>query len=201
MLNIAFIIKRRKSIGMFRKLIIITGLLSVVFIAFGQKNKKAQKHPNSDAPLYTTTQDGQQQYYNETGAPLPPVNIWRRDGKFLKNENLKNDAHLFMMLFNPTCEHCENMTIAFKNNIQLFKKSRLVLVAAPGMESYLDFFIKNTGTENVPKIEIGIDSSGFINQTFLYKSLPQINVYNKDRKLEKIFFGDVPIDSLREYIE
>jgi hypothetical protein len=48
---------------------------------------------------------------------------------------------------------------------------------------------------------VGIDSSGLVNQTFLYKLLPQVNVYNKERKLEKVFFSDVPIDSLKSYID
>lgn len=186
---------------MIRKLAIITILLSSVYIAFGQKNKKAPKHPPTNAPLFITRADGTQQYYNEIGAPLPEINIWRRDGVFINNQSLKNDAHLFIVLFNPTCEHCEKMGITFKDNIKLFNKSNLMFVAANGMESYLDFFVLATQTKDVKKIQIGVDSSGLINQTFLYKTLPQINIYDKDRKLEKIFFGDVPIDSLKQYID
>ena len=178
---------------MFRKIILATVLLSSAFVSFAQKDKQVE--------LYTTLPDGKKIFYNEVGAPLPPINIWRMDGKFLTNDSLANQASLIIMLFNPTCEHCEEMGKTFRKNITLFNKTNLVLVAPQGMSEYLDGFVKTIGSKNEEKIQIGIDSSGFVNQTFLYKSLPQINIYNKDRKLEKLFFGDVPIESLRKYIE
>src|SRR5690606_26757857 len=114
---------------------------------------------------------------------------------------LANDAHLIIMLFNPTCEHCEEMAIDFRKNIALFEKTNLVLVAAQGMNKWLEFFLNTTKTADFPKIQIGIDSAHLVEQVYLYKALPQINIYNKERKLEKIFFSNVPIDSLKRYIE
>lgn len=186
---------------MFRKALLLSCLLSSAALTFAQKEKKQKTAAEQKQVELFTMVDGKKVFYNEVGAPLPDLKIWRRDGVFLTNETLKNDAHLLIMLFNPTCEHCELMAKTFKGSIGLFKKSNLVFVAANGMESYLDFFINNTATELVAQMQIGIDSSGFINQTFLYKALPQINIYNKDRKLEKIFFGDVEIDELKPYIE
>ncbi len=46
---------------------------------------------------------------------------------------------------------------------------------------------------------IGTDSSGFINNVFLYQSLPQINIYSPAHKLIKTYTGEVPIDSLKQY--
>ena len=186
---------------MFRKFILLSCLLSTAFITYAQKEAKQKTAAEQKQVELFTMIDGKKVFYNEVGAPLPKVNIWRRDDVFLNNESLKNDAHLIIMLFNPTCEHCENMAKTFKENIGLFKKTNLVLVAANGMDTYLDYFINNTGTELVTQMQIGIDSSGFINQTFLYKALPQINIYDKERKLEKVFFGDVDIEALKEYIE
>ena len=184
---------------MLRKILISFCLLSSVFIAFGKNDKDKQGTQN--APLYFINAEGKKIFYNEIGAPLPELKIWRSDGVFLTDNDLKNDANLILMLFNPTCEHCEEMGRMLRDNIGLFKQSNLVLVAAPGMGSYLDYFINTTQTETTEKMQIGVDSSGLINQTFLYKSLPQINIYNKERKLEKIFFGIVPVDSLKGYIE
>ena len=48
---------------------------------------------------------------------------------------------------------------------------------------------------------MGLDSANFINSVFLYKTLPQINIYSPERKLLKIFNGDVAIDSLKRYIQ
>lgn len=186
---------------MFRKALLISCLLSSPILTFAQKEKLQKTAAEQKQVELSTIIDGKKIFYNEVGAPLPPLKIWRRDDVFLTNETLQNDANLIIMLFNPTCEHCELMAKTFKEHISLFKKSHLVLVAASGMQSYLDFFINNTATELVTQIQIGIDSSGLINQTFLYKALPQINIYNKERKLEKVFFGDVDIEALKPYIE
>jgi len=186
---------------MLRKAFLLSCFLCTALISFAQKEKKQKTAAEQKQVELFTIADGKKIFYNEIGAPLPPLKIWRRDSVFLTNETLDNNASLIIMLFNPTCEHCELMAKTFKENIDLFQKSNLVLVAANGMESYLDFFINNTATELVRKIQIGIDSSGLINQTFLYKTLPQVNVYNKERKLEKIFFGEVAIEELKPYIE
>ncbi len=174
-------------------------LLSSSFIAFGQKNKKSQQAPPE--PLFTHTVDGKSIFYNEIGAPIPRVNFKRRDGKTITNESLKNTSPLFVILFNPTCEHCELMAKELKANINLFKSSPIVFLAAQGMESYIPNFVKITDIGAIPKLQVAIDNSMFIQKTFLYKTLPQINVYNKERMLEKIFLSNVPIDSLRQYIE
>ncbi|HTN46858.1 MAG TPA: hypothetical protein VL098_10970 [Flavipsychrobacter sp.] len=184
---------------MLRKFFFISCFISFVFASFAQKTKKQKNEPRH-IDLFTEV-NGKKIFYNEIGAPLPPLSIYRRDGKFLTNATLENDAHLIVMLFNPTCEHCENMAATFKKNIDLFKKTNLVLVATGGMFPYLDYFIDNTHIKDISKIQVGIDSSGLVNQTFLYKLLPQVNVYNKERKLEKVFFSDVPIDSLKSYID
>jgi phenylacetate-CoA ligase len=37
---------------------------------------------------------------------------------------------------------------------------------------------------------MGVDSSEMINKMYMYQSLPQLNIYNKERKLIKYFTGD-----------
>ena len=74
-------------------------------------------------------------------------------------------------------------------------------MAAPNMKDYFVFFENVTKVSKHPEINVGLDSAGFIDKTFVYQSLPQINIYDKERKLVKVFTGDVPIDSLKPYIE
>lgn len=174
-------------------LLLLSCLLSSAFIADAQKNKKQKTHTKTIATSPIN--------YMEIGAPLPPIKIYRRDGQYLTNETLKNDAHLIMMLFNPTCGHCEEVTINLKKNIFLFKQSNLVLVAGPAMLPILSYFTNNTRVDGYPTIQIGVDSSEYIEKTYKQVALPQINIYDKDRKLVKIFTGDTPIDSLKKYID
>ena len=69
------------------------------------------------------------------------------------------------------------------------------------MKPYLSDFIKQVHLNEYPSIYLGTDSMGFINNAYLYQALPQINIYNSDRKLVKTYTGEVAIDSLKKYIQ
>lgn len=147
--------------------------------AAATNNKKAKKRSKKSPPadagtdLYTTT----------TG------------------KDLDNDKPLFVMLFNPTCSHCEDMTMMMTNNIESFGKSKIVLLATKPMAYYLPDFAQRHHIAKYPNMHIGYDSTNFVDNMFLYQSLPQINVYGRDRKLLKTFKGEVPVDTLVKFVE
>jgi len=120
---------------------------------------------------------------------------------YLTNEDVDNGANLIVMMFNPTCSHCQDETALLKKNVSLFNKTQLVLIANPGMAQYLRDFVNMLKVMDYPMMHVGIDSSGFINNAFGYHMLPQINIYDRDRKLLKTYNGETPIDSLKNYIE
>jgi thiol-disulfide isomerase/thioredoxin len=180
---------------MLRKLLTSACLLTIIPLAWGQTAKK------KPAPIVGSKEFAEMVDYKKTGAPLPSLKIYTREGTYLNEQDLKNDANLILMLFNPTCEHCEDMTRDFEKHIYLFKKTNIVLLAAPGMGPYLDYFVKTTKVDQYPTLKVGLDSMDYIDKTFKYVTLPQINIYDKDRKLIKMFFGSTPMDSLRAYIE
>jgi protein-disulfide isomerase len=142
---------------------------------------------------------------------VPPTSHSRRMKKREKEEEqnnlyitdtqLDNNANLFVMMFNPTCSHCQDETEMVEKNIALFKKSNWVFVANPVMNRYLPDFIKQFHINDFTPFYIGIDSSDFLGKVFQFKALPQINIYDRDRKLIKSYTGEVGIDSLKPYIE
>jgi thiol-disulfide isomerase/thioredoxin len=121
--------------------------------------------------------------------------------KYISSKELDNGYNLFVMMFNPSCSHCEDETQMLEKNMDLFKNTKVVLLANIVQKPYLPQFTKVFKIDNYPKMHIGVDSLGFINKVFLYQALPQINIYSGDRKLLKTFTGEVPIDSLKEYIQ
>lgn len=163
-------------------------------IAIG-KSKKAIPEPLPPAPQ--TVGD-----FHKVGSRLPDIRLVDAKGKVVAtHESIRNDANLFVMMFNPTCEHCEDMTRSIEENITLFQRSNIVLMAAAGMGPYLEYFDKNTNYTKYPKLQVGVDSAKFIDRTFNYETLPQINIYDKDRILIKSFSGLEKIDSLKPYIQ
>lgn len=120
--------------------------------------------------------------------------------KIFTENDLDSSKNIFVMIFNPTCAHCEEQTERIEKNMADFKKSQFVLMAKTAMESYLSPFIWDHNVGGFyPSIVVGLDSSGFINKTFLYESMPQINIYSKDRKLLHVYTGEILIDSLAQY--
>lgn len=181
---------------MLRKLLIITCLMSTVLIAFGQKKKKVKVKANKESA--TTLADVN---YKEIGAPLPTIRMVTEKGKEYTEKDVENKANLFVMLFNPMCDHCQDETRLIQEHIALFQKSNILLMASPNMKEYLEFFENSTKVSKYPQIKVGLDSAKFIDKTFRYLELPQINIYDKDRKLLRMFNGHTPIDSLKSFIE
>ncbi|MCD6062999.1 MAG: redoxin protein [Flavipsychrobacter sp.] len=180
-----------------RKLLIITCLLGTVFIAFGQKKKKNRKEKEAAAAVVDSSIN-----YKKLGAPMPAIRMITADKKVLTDKDLANDASLFVIMFNPTCGHCQDETRLIGEHISQFKKTKVILLASPNMETMLSFFEATTNVSKYyPTMQVGLDSADFIIKTFGYEALPQINIYDKDRKLVKVFNGDVPMKDLTPYIE
>ena len=177
---------------MIRKLLIIPILMGAVVITYAQSKKKEKKE--------TTTAENKVSY-KEIGAPLPNIKLVTIDKEVVTEKELEGKSNLIVMLFNPTCDHCEATTLAIEKNIHLFNKTKIALMAAPSMMDYLELFRNKTRYSDYPSLNVGVDSAGFISYTFEYRSLPQINIYNKERKLIKVLHGETPIDSLKPYID
>jgi hypothetical protein len=187
---------------MLRKLILPL-LIFCVTDAVAQHNQNASSkttQKNSDADID----------YKQVGAPMPSLTFLpyydtsKKDEKpkgLMTDKDFDNGADLFVIMFNPTCSHCQNATILLRKNKDLFKKTKVILLANNVMKDYLHDFVTMTGEDQAPFMYLGIDSSQFINSTFLYQSLPQINIYSGDRKLIRTYTGDVAIDSLKKYIQ
>ncbi len=177
---------------MFRNLLIISGLLSITFFAYADKKDKQGAG---------TSQKSDSVNYKEIGAPMPQLQLELEGGKVLTNKSVQNKANLLVVMYNPLCEHCQEQTSTLIQNIHLFKKTKALYLTTAEMWAYVNLFETATKYSRYPQLVVGIDRSGFGDKVFLYQPLPQINIYDAERKLIKVFTGGVPIDSLKPYIQ
>lgn len=195
-----------------RSKLLIGFFLCGFFLAFGQETSDA--HTANNVESSDSVVD-----YKKAGAPLPAMRLavpelsgtapTRKkrelslpDTRVVTEQDLDNGANLLVMMFNPTCGHCEEQADIFIQHISLFKKTKLVFMAGSQMLPYMDHFNRGRDMARFPEtIIMGVDSAQFIEKTFLYESLPQINVYDGERRLLRSFTGLVPIDSLTRYVE
>lgn len=196
-----------------RNVLLIACLLGLALVTFGQKKKKREKESYpvvstltipGTAFLRPITGDALGGIdYKQLDAPLPKFSVINHENKNITDDLSQSGGNLILMMFNPTCEHCEEETRAFIENIFLFKKSRILLVAASVQTPNLSYFESNLKCSQYPStITVAIDSAQLIDKIFTYKTLPQINIYEaKSMRLLKTFEGFTPIDSLKKYIQ
>jgi hypothetical protein len=192
---------------MLRKLLVICFLFST-----GSLFAQTQPNANTDANLKQSgmnpaakTAPVTNDYitnFKADGAPLPNFMIRTLDGRNITNDDVQYNANLLVMIFNPTCSHCEAMTDTLEKNMALFDQTKILMVVNPNYRPYLKTFEQKHHTANYPRMLIGLDSTKLIDRIYQYNMVPQINVYDKDRKLIKSFnTGALPIDSLKNYIQ
>lgn len=175
---------------MIRKFV-CSGLCLLTLASFSpQKNRKGGSSKNIAVQID----------YKSIGAPLPDLRVPMPNGKIFSQRDMDTSGNFFLMMFNPTCGHCEDVTRMLAKNLDRFRDGQILLVSGPAMMPYMEFFNSTTKVFQYPKIKVGVDSSEIIEKTFIYKSLPQINIYDKNRRLVKTFTGEVSIDSLQPYI-
>lgn len=139
--------------------------------------------------------------YKKEGAPMPPIKAVTAKMKVYTERSFSDHNNFFVMLFNPTCSHCKELTKEIVKNRAAFKKHKLLLLATPPTQPYLTDFEKETGIYKYPEFVVAIDSANFIDRTYQYNAVPQVNVYDKNRKLIKFFTGDVHFKDLKAYLE
>lgn len=121
-------------------------------------------------------------------------------GQVFTERDVVADENLFIMLFNPTCDHCQDAARMFGSNDSLFRDGQLYLMAAPGMLPYLQLFANTTHYKKHPVLRVGVDSAGFIEKTFNYQSLPELLIYDRSRRLVRTMSSKITKDSVQLYI-
>ena len=142
--------------------------------------------------------------YESVGSPMPDLRVVTIDtpAKVYTRKDVISNNNLVVMMFNPLCGHCEDQAEMLEKGISRFRKAKLVMLVSPETGIYLPNFIRAYHlNDHADTIRVGVDSSGFIKKAFLYRALPQVNIYNSERKLIKTYCGGVSIDTLMQYIQ
>lgn len=104
------------------------------------------------------------------------------------------------MLFNPQCDHCGVAAKGIKEQMADLQDCTFVLMTGNNLLEYIPKFVSQYGIDNIPNMHIGIDNSGADKQLFEYKGIPQVMIYNQEHKLQKTFYVNIPVDSIKYFI-
>lgn len=182
---------------MLRIILLITIMYGAVCTTYAQKRKKKEANSiqKTDVIVIDTVN------YRAIGAPMPALDIITKDNVRLTGKDFSKAGNLFVMIFGPECDHCQNLTLELEKNIAKFNLTDIVMICHPSLKEKLEFFNNITRHHKYSNIYVGIDSAGFIPKTYPYGTLPYINVYDKDRKLIKTFTNEASFKDLEPYVE
>lgn len=179
-----------------KKIFLSAGIAIAVFsIAAAQQKTDAPKN----IPAAQQKKDPLLENYQAMGASLPTLRLVDTLNKVYTEKDFESKHNFFLFMFNPTCGHCIQMAKLVGDNKDKFKDIKIAFMAGPQMTPYLSSFYQASNIAVAPEIKVGVDSAYAIEKIYNYLSLPQLNIYDKNRKLIKVYHSDVPLDSLMKY--
>ena len=138
----------------------------------------------------------QQKDWLSTISTLPSFDIQLTDSlTLLHTQNIPAGQPIVVLYFRPDCPHCQAETQRLIRQIGLLKDSRLYFLTGASLvdaKSYAHHFL----LDRYPNITVGKDKDHFFLKTFRLSSIPCIAIYNREKRLVKIYHGEVPIDAV-----
>ncbi|MBN1185585.1 MAG: hypothetical protein JXB49_25085 [Bacteroidales bacterium] len=106
--------------------------------------------------------------------------------------NSLNDKPIMLIVFDPDCEHCLYEVREIKKHMIDLIKARLIMIST-AHEPDIKRFIMNEGLDTIPEIIALRCDPGVFNETFGNTPVPSVFIYNRDKKLQSVFKGEVNI--------
>ncbi len=112
------------------------------------------------------------------------------DSVAFTKENLTKRKSIIIMLFSPDCDHCIHATKELLKNIDLFKKTQIIMVTSLSY-NHIQKFYTDFKIADYHNIKVGLDNTYFLGTFYGSKSYPSIYVYDKKGNFKKFFEGTV----------
>ncbi|MGN6436318.1 MAG: TlpA family protein disulfide reductase [Agriterribacter sp.] len=152
-------------------------LLTFFAVSVISLNSFCQANAAKSAPAYA-------QY------PLPQFSILLSDSTtWYTKDQLPKGKKVIVMLFSPDCEHCKHETEQIKKNIEVFKKSHILMITTLPLEKMREF-TKHYDLAQYKNITVAKDPKYFFASYYKIRYLPFIAVYDKKHEFLKSFEGN-----------
>ncbi len=122
------------------------------------------------------------------------------DSTIYSSEQLKKNKPVIMMFFNPDCDHCQRETkelLAYKEEL---KDIQIVMVSSLSFTSIKDFY-KEYNIASMPGVSMGQDINYALRLKFRPTNFPGIYVYDANRKLVKVYAGNVAVPTILDALK
>lgn len=129
---------------------------------------------------------------------LPAFQIISIDScHFIDTKSLQSGAPMIFLYFDPDCEHCQKETKTIISHKEYLQGVRIFLVTNAD-EMSVKTFCKELRPDTVANVMVGKDYQYSFYRSFLPSTVPFMAIYNKRKKLAKLYIGETNINSVIE---
>ncbi|MEM6348890.1 MAG: redoxin domain-containing protein [Bacteroidota bacterium] len=124
------------------------------------------------------------------------------EGKTFTNADLDMDKPIFVMMFDPYCEHCEAQASNIAEQAEKFEHVQFVFVTLePEVSAITTFRDKHFGDTNIDQLYFLMDTDVAFESYFGYTDdSVNIYLYHPDRKKPKYFGEEQTAEVLLKYL-
>ena len=129
---------------------------------------------------------------------IPQFSILNTDStSWFTQREIRNGFPVMIMLFSPDCEHCREQTEILVKNMEKLKNTEIIMSTFQPIYKMKEF-CSQYKLAKYPNVHVGRDVKYFFGPYYRIRYSPFIAIYNKDRKLVRVFEGGAKIDKLLE---
>lgn len=166
-------------------------ILIILFASSCTAQKKNKVKNNTSTETYTSTKPD-----TKIGAKLPTFGVLKADLNLTFDTYLNKNKNLVLVLFNPSCGHCEQLINNVRDSSYLFKNVEFLFVTGKELIEFVPDFAERLKVKNHDLITISSDQSDLTQKLFEYNGIPQIMIYNKEKLLQNILFKEATMQQL-----
>jgi thioredoxin-related protein len=135
------------------------------------------------------------------GKTIPGFDLLLADSTtHFNTETIPIGKPVVFFLFSPECPYCRAQMTNIVTHIKTLKNiSFYLLTSYPFAE--VKAFAKHYELYKYSNISVGIDHIDYFRNYYKAEGVPYIVIYNKEKKMENAFIGQIPIEQLKDIAE
>jgi peroxiredoxin len=131
---------------------------------------------------------------------IPPMTFNKlNSGELFTDESIEPGKAVLIIHFHPDCDFCHAQLEEISAQLEKFVTVQILLISNAETDS-INKIIKEYGLDNKENITLLHDEDAIFDNVFGEKGVPTSLVYNKERRLQKLFKGKVKVEEILKYI-
>ncbi len=132
---------------------------------------------------------------------MPPFNILLKDSATLINSfNIPKGKYVALVSFSPDCSHCDNFTEKLLRGMDSLKHIQFYFLSTNPYTTEIQKFYVRHHLDKYKNIKaVGWDKEFFFLYHFGTMQIPDVALYNKNKKFVHLFKNEISVKELYEH--